>query len=288
MEDPMENTEYLKPNDIKELLLLMAENKDRATVIAGGTNLVPEMRDGLRTPQVLVDVGDLQEMLGIQLDKDRITIGAATTIAEIAESPVIRQHVPILSKAAGELGNPLTRNRATIGGNLANASPCADTAPPLLALEATVHITDAGGKERTVPMDKFFMGYKLTRLGRGDVMTRITLSLPDLEVKGSHTKLGLRKAASICVASVALMLLKENGHIAKARIAFGSVAPQPIRAYALEALLEGSAINDALLAECDDLLKREIAPISDIRGTESYRQAAAGAILRRNLLQAWS
>jgi carbon-monoxide dehydrogenase medium subunit len=288
MEDPMENTEYLKPNDIKELLLLMTENKDRATVIAGGTNLVPEMRDGLRTPQVLVDVGDLQEMLGIQLDKDRITIGAATTIAEIAESPVIRQHVPILSKAAGELGNPLTRNRATIGGNLANASPCADTAPPLLALEATVHITDAGGKERTVPMDKFFMGYKLTRLGRGDVMTRITLSLPDLEVKGSHTKLGLRKAASICVASVALMLLKENGHIAKARIAFGSVAPQPIRAYALEALLEGSAINDALLAECDDLLKREIAPISDIRGTESYRQAAAGAILRRNLLQAWS
>jgi CO/xanthine dehydrogenase FAD-binding subunit len=284
----MENTEYLKPSDIKELLLLMAENKDRATVIAGGTNLIPEMRNGVRRPQVLVDVSDLQELTGIQLDKDRLTIGAATTIAAIAASPVIREHVPILSKAAGELGNPLTRNRATIGGNLANASPCADTAPPLLALEATVHIADAGGKERTVPMDKFFMGYKLTRLGRGDVMTRITLSLPHRKVKGGHTKLGLRKAASICVASVALMLLKENGHIAKVRIAFGSVAPQPIRAYALEALLEGNTINDALMAECDALLKREIAPISDIRGTESYRQAAAGAILRRNLLQAWS
>ena len=174
----MENTEYLKPSDIKELLLLMAENKDRATVIAGGTNLIPEMRNGVRRPQVLVDVSDLQELTGIQLDKDRLTIGAATTIAAIAASPVIREHVPILSKAAGELGNPLTRNRATIGGNLANASPCADTAPPLLALEATVHIADDGGKERTVPMDKFFMGYKLTRLGRGDVMTRITLSLP--------------------------------------------------------------------------------------------------------------
>ncbi len=284
----MENTEYLKPNDIKELFLLMAENKDRATVIAGGTNLVPDMRDGVRMPQVLVDVSDLQELVGIQLDKDGITIGAATTIAEIAASPVIREHFPILSKAAGELGNPLTRNRATIGGNLANASPCADTAPPLLALEAIVHIIDAGGKERTVPLEKFFMGYKLTRLGRGDVMTRITLSLPDRQARGGHTKLGLRKAASICVASVALMLLKENGHIAKARIAFGSVAPQPIRAYALEALLEGNAINDALLAECDALLKKEISPISDIRGSESYRQAAAGAILRRNLLQAWS
>ena len=284
----MENTEYLKPNDIKELLIIMTENKDRATVIAGGTNLVPEMRDGVKTPQVLVDVSDLQELVGIQLDTDSITIGAATTIAEIAASPVIREHVPILSKAAGELGNPLTRNRATIGGNLANASPCADTAPPLLALEAIVHITDAGGKERTVPVDKFFMGYKLTRLGRGDVLTRITLALPDRKVKGGHTKLGLRKAASICVASVALLLLKENGHIAKARIAFGSVAPQPIRAYALEALLEGNAVNEALLAECDALLKKEISPISDIRGTESYRQAAAGAILRRNLVQAWS
>ena len=266
----------------------MAENKSRMTVIAGGTNLIPEMRDGVKTPRVLVDVSDLKEIAGIQLDTDSITIGAATTIAEIAASPVIREHLPILSKAAGELGNPLTRNRATIGGNLANASPCADTAPPLLAMEATIHITDAGGKERAVPIEKFFMGYKLTRLGPGDVMTRISLSLPEREAKGGHTKLGLRKAASICVASVALMLLKENGHIAKARIAFGSVAPQPIRAYALEALLEGNAINDGLLAECDALVKKEISPIGDIRGTQSYRQAATGAILRRNLLQAWS
>jgi carbon-monoxide dehydrogenase medium subunit len=284
----MESIEYLKPNNIKELLLLVAENKSRMTVIAGGTNLIPEMRDGVKTPQVLVDVSDLGELVGIHLDPDGITIGAATTIAEIAASPVIREHLPILSKAAGELGNPLTRNRATIGGNLANASPCADTAPPLLALEATVHITDAGGKERAVPIDKFFMGYKLTRLGPGDVMNRISLPLPEREAKGGHTKLGLRKAASICVASVALMLWKENGHIAKARIAFGSVAPQPIRAYALEALLEGSAINDTLLAECDALIKKEISPIDDIRGTQNYRQAATGAILRRNLLQAWS
>ena len=284
----MKNTEYLKPSDIKELLIIMTENKNRATVIAGGTNLIPEMRDGVKTPQVLVDVGDLQELAGIQLDEESISIGAATTIAEIAASPVIREHLPILSKAAGELGNPLTRNRATIGGNLANASPCADTAPPLLALEATVHIIDADGKEQAVPIDKFFMGYKLTRLGRGDVMTRISLSLPEREAKGGHTKLGLRKAASICVASVALMLLKENGHIAKVRIAFGSVAPQPIRAYALEALIEGNMINDALLADCDALLQKEISPIDDIRGTQSYRQAATGAILRRNLLQAWS
>ena len=284
----MENTEYLKPKDIDELQLVMAKYKERATVIAGGTNLIPDMRDGVKTPQLLVDVSDLSELTGIQLDDNNITIGAATTIADIADSPVIRENLSILAKAAGELGNPLTRNRATIGGNLANASPCADTAPPLLALEATVHMSDAGGNEQTVPVDKFFMGYKLTRLHRGDVMTHITVPLPAPKSSGGPTKLGLRKAASICVASVALMLVKEDNHIAKARIAFGSVAPQPIRAYELEALLEGNTINDAVLSECDALVKKEISPIDDIRGTQSYRQAATGAILRRNLLQAWS
>jgi carbon-monoxide dehydrogenase medium subunit len=282
----MEQTVYYRPQDLQEYVELMKSHQKQSALIAGGTNLIPEMRDGVKTPQVLVDVGDLQELAGIQLENDSVTIGAATTIAEIAASPIIHEHCPILFKAARELGNPLTRNRATIGGNLANASPCADTAPPLLAMEATVYITDAAGKERNVPMDKFFMGYRLTQLAKGDVMTRITVPLADPATKGGHTKLGLRKAASICVASVALTLLKKDGHIAKARIAFGSVAPQPIRAYALEALLEGKSVNDALLTECETLLKKEIAPISDIRGTESYRQAATATILKRNLLQA--
>jgi carbon-monoxide dehydrogenase medium subunit len=261
----MENTEYLKPNDIIELLLIMTENKDRATVIAGGTNLVPEMRDGVKTPQVLVDVGDLQELVGIQLD----------------------EHFPILSKAAGELGNPLTRNRATIGGNLANASPCADTAPPLLALEAEIHITNAEGQVRTVPADKFFMDYKWTHLDKGDVMTRIAVPKPNVAAKGSHTKLGLRKAAAICVASVALMLAKEGDAVKKARIAFGSVAPKPIRAYRLEHYIEGKPVDEKLLSDCGPLLQEEISPIGDIRGSESYRRSATASIFNRNLLQAW-
>ena len=284
----MQNTEYLKPADIGQLVQMMAENSDRATLLAGGTNLIPEIQDGVKIPQVLVDVSQLKELTGIQAGQDGLSIGAATTIAEIAASPEVGKHFPILAKAASELGNPLTRNRATIGGNLANASPCADTAPPLMVLDATVHITDSRGQERSVPVDKFFMGYRLTQLGRGDVLTRIHLPFGDSNARGGHTKIGLRKAASICVTSVALMLVKEEDHIAKACVAFGSVAPQPIRAYALEQLLEGRAVNDALLEECDALLKKEIAPISDIRGSREYRQAVTGVILRRNLLQAWS
>ncbi len=284
----MEHVAYYRPQKIQEYVELMQDHLKQATLIAGGTNLIPEMRDGVKTPKVLVDIGELEELAGIKQEKDSITIGAATAISELAESPIIRAQYPILSKAAGELGNPLTRNRATIGGNLANASPCADTAPPLLALDATVHIADAKGKTHQVPMAKFFMGYRLTQLGRGDVMTKIALPLPAPDTRGGHTKLGLRKAASICVASVALTLLKENGHIAKVRIAFGSVAPQPIRAYRLENFLEGKAVNDTSLVECERLLEDEISPISDIRGTKNYRQAATAAILKRNLLQTWS
>lgn len=284
----MKYVAYYRPQNIQEYVELMQDHLNKVTIIAGGTNLVPEMRDGAKAPQVLVDIGDLEELAGIKQEKDSITIGAATTISELVESPVICEMYPILSKAAGELGNQLTRNRATIGGNLANASPCADTAPPLLALDATIHITDAKGKTRQVPLEKFFMGYRLTQLGKGDVMSRIVLPLPAAGTRGGHTKLGVRKAASICIASVALTLLKEDDHIAKARIAFGSVAPQPIRAFALEKFLEGKVINDTTLVECERLLEDEIAPISDIRGTESYRQTATAAILKRNLLQAWS
>jgi CO/xanthine dehydrogenase FAD-binding subunit len=284
----MENTEYLKPNDIKELLVLMAENKHRATLIAGGTNLIHQMRNGEKEPEVLVDISELEELTGIKTDDNFISIGAATSIAEIAASPDIGEHCPILAAAAKQLGNPLTRNRATIGGNLANASPCADTAPPLLALEAEIHITNAEGQTRTVSADKFFMGYKWTHLEKGDVMTRITVPKPLVAAKGGHTKLGLRKAAAICVASVALMLEKEGDAVKRARIAFGSVAPKPIRAYRLEQYIEGKSIDDKLLSDCEPLLQEEISPIGDIRGSESYRRFATAAIFNRNMLHAWA
>jgi carbon-monoxide dehydrogenase medium subunit len=211
-----------------------------------------------------------------------------TSIAEIAASPVIGEHCPILTAAAKQLGNPLTRNRATIGGNLANASPCADTAPPLLALEAEIHITNAEGQVRTVPADKFFMDYKWTHLEKGDVMTRIAVPKPHVAAKGGHTKLGLRKAAAICVASVALMLEKEGDAVKRARIAFGSVAPKPIRAYRLEQYIEGKSIDEKLLSDCEPLLQEEISPIGDIRGSESYRRFATTSIFNRSMLQAWA
>ena len=284
----MNNVEYYKPQDPSELQELMQAHKARAVIIAGGTNLIHQMRNGEKEPEVLVDISELEDLTGIKTEDSYITIGSATTIAEIAASPVIGEHCPILATAAKQLGNPLTRNRATIGGNLANASPCADTAPPLLALEAEIHITSAEGQTRTVPADKFFMDYKWTHLDKGDVMTQIVIPKPHVAAKGGHTKLGLRKAAAICVASVALMLEKEGDVVQRARIAFGSVAPKPIRAYRLEHYIEGKSIDEKLLSHCEPLLQEEISPIGDIRGSESYRRFATASIFNRNLLQAWA
>lgn len=284
----MKYVEYYKPQDPRELQELMQAKKARAVLIAGGTNLIHQMRNGEKEPEILVDISELADLVGIKIEDSYITIGAATSIAEIAASPVISEHCPILATAAKHLGNPLTRNRATIGGNLANASPCADTAPPLLALEAEIHINNAEGQTRTVPADKFFMDYKWTHLEKGDVMTRITVPKPNVAAKGGHTKLGLRKAAAICVASVALMLEKEGDAVKRARIAFGSVAPKPIRAYRLEQYIEGKSIDEKLLSDCEPLLQEEISPIGDIRGSESYRRLATAAIFNRNMLQAWA
>ena len=285
----MQTVEYLKPANMNELAALMQQYAARTTVIAGGTNLIPDMRNGRHRPEVLLDISDLKAMNAIALNDDHLSIGAAATIVRIAADATVNAHCPILAAAAAKLGNPLTRNRATIGGNLANASPCADTAPPLLSLEALVEIMDVKGQQRQVPLDKFFRGYKWTDLAPGEVITRIVVPKPSSGMQGGHTKLGLRKAAAICVASVAVMLEKENDHIAKARVAFGSVAPKPIRAYRLEAFFEGKAADATLLSQCEPILQQEIAPISDIRGSEAYRRQVTAVIFKRNLQELlWS
>ena len=282
----MASTEYIKPNDLSDLRRVMAEVDERATVIAGGTNLIPEMRSGEKSPQLLIDISDLTELSYIRENNGSIAIGAATTIADMAASPVLLDNSPMLASAAGQLGNPLTRNRATLGGNLANASPCADTAPPLLALGASVEILSPGGKKRQVPLNKFFRGYKFTDLVKGEVLTGVIFPRPNDATRGSHTKIGLRNAASICVASIAVALEMDGKTCRTARVAAGSVAPIPMRAIRVEKLLQGKEINAALLEECMATVKKEISPISDIRGSLEYRSYVTAMILKRNLKRA--
>ena len=277
----MGNIKYVKPQDLKELLAIKEEFKGRAMVIAGGTNLIPNMRGGALSPELLIDVIGLEEFSRIGEENGRISVGAMTLISTVASSDIIKRKSPILASAARQLGNPLTRNRATLGGNLADASPAADTAPPLLALEAIVHSARPGGRGREIPLDQFFLGPRQTVLEDDEIITRITFPKPKDPSTGSHIKFGLRNAMAISVASIAVMLEREGKRCRKARVALGSVAPKPIRAYLVEKMLEGKEVDREVLEACSAAIREEISPISDIRASAEYRRLVVPVLLKR-------
>ena len=282
----MGHTEYIRPKNLNDLLNNKKETEGRGEVIAGGTNLIPQIKEKLKSPDFLIDVGDLQELSQIKEENGVITIGAGTTIADIASSEIIKSKSPILASAARQLGNPLIRNRATIGGNIADASPAADTAPPLLALEAFLCLESEGGEQREVPLDQFFTGPNQTVMKENEVITKICFKEPEDPINGAYIKLGLRNAMAISVVSVAVMLKIEKGVCRKARIALGSVAPRPVRAYGVEKSLEGKELNRDVIEASANEVSKDISPISDIRASAEYRQHTSSVLLKRAILEA--
>jgi CO/xanthine dehydrogenase FAD-binding subunit len=282
----MGHTEYIKPKNLNDLLYNMKETEGRGEVIAGGTNLIPQMKEKIKSPEFLIDVCDLQELSQIKEENGIISIGAGTTIADIASSDIIKRKGQILASAARQLGNPLVRNRATIGGNLADASPAADTAPALLALEAFLYLESEAGGKREVPLDQFFTDPNQTVMKENEVITRICFKEPECPLNGGYIKLGLRNAMAISVVSVAVMLDVEEGICRKARIALGSVAPKPVRAYGVEKMLEGKELILEVIEASAHAVKEDISPISDIRASAEYRQHTASVLLKRAILEA--
>lgn len=281
----MDEIEYIRPKDLDEVFKAVKETKGQAKFIAGCTNVIPNVRAGAISPELLIDLSGLEDLAHIREENGSVAIGALTTISEVAASGLIRNQSPILSSAASSLGNPLTRNRATIGGNLADASPAADMAPPLLAMEASVHTERAGGKGREISLDKFFLGPHKTVLEDDEIIIQITFSKPKDPAKGSYIKLGLRDSMAISVASIAVMLEMEGKVCRKARVALGSVAPTPMRAYYTEQRLEQGEIDGNTVEECSAIVQKEIFPISDIRATDKYRNAITSVVLKRAILQ---
>jgi carbon-monoxide dehydrogenase medium subunit len=200
----------------------------------------------------------------------------------LASSKIIRKVAPALAEAADQLGNPLVRNRATIAGNLVQASPAADTAVPLLVLEATV-VLARDGKSRQVALDQFFRAPNKTVLGVEEIVKEISFQESNSNTRMSYSKLGRRSAMAISVVSVAVLLEMYNGKCKKARISLGAVAPKPIRAYGVEEMLEGGEITENLIGACCEHVQREINPITDIRASAEYRRQMSSVLLRRLL-----
>ena len=274
--------EYIAPKSLQEITKLLKRLKSKGKLIAGGTNVIPDLRAKSIQPQVLIDISHLRNLAYIKEEKRRIRIGGLTPITELASSKIIRKVAPILSEAADQLGNPLVRNRATIAGNLAHASPAADTAVPLLALEATV-ILAGDGKLRQIPIEQFFRGPNQTVLKADEMIKEISFQKPNSNARMAYKKLGRRSAMAISVVSIAVVLEMESGKCKKVRISLGAVAPKPIRAYGVEEMLEGKEVTDKLIGACCEHVQTEINPITDIRASAEYRRQVSSVLLRRRI-----
>ena len=275
--------EFLRPKTVEEAIALMNHYGEEVKVMAGGTDLIPLMKKRELKPNCVVSLSQIEALREIRFTEEAgLKVGALCTIAEIEKSQIIRERYPILTQAASVLGSTEIRNRATVGGNLCNARPSADMAPPLLVLGAMAVV--ASSKEETVvPLEEFFVGPGKTVLGTDEILVRLEIPLAKPGSAGEYVKLGIRKAMDIAVAGVAavLSLASGDGICAEARLALGAVAPTPMRARKAEKTLTGKRIDEGIMELAAETASEEASPITDIRASEAYRRAMVRVLTRR-------
>jgi CO/xanthine dehydrogenase FAD-binding subunit len=260
---------YLKPRTLEEAIELLTKIRG-SRVLAGGTDLLVDLKTGRVSAEALVDIGAIRELRGVEDLGDRIRIGAATRLQEIVESDVVARELPLLRNAVESMGSWQIRNLATVGGNLCNASPAADTAPPLLAYEAELVIVGPRGT-RVVPITKFFTGYRRTALEEGEILKEIVIGKRAWS-GWSYIKLGRRSSFTLSIGSVAVLTSTRGGVLEDVRIALGSVAPTPIRAYRAEEYLRGREVSLEVLERAAEIAREEASPIDDVRASAWYRR----------------
>lgn len=278
--------DVLTPGTLSEALTMLSEQRPHARPIAGGTNIVVGMRHGAYRDGVLVDISRLKALRGIRLEDGYLVLGAGTTLATVLESPLVAEHGSPLHQCARVFANPLVRNRATVAGNLVDASPAADTGPALLVLDAQVDLQGPRGSRR-VPLSEFLVGPNQTTIRPGELVVSLRWPVPPARSAGAFRKIGLRKGSVCSVVSAAVMVqLDDKGICQSARIALGAVAPAPIRVPAAEKLLLGRDLQADLIAHAGELAWEAAKPISDLRGSADYRRRAVAVLVRRSLTQA--
>jgi carbon-monoxide dehydrogenase medium subunit len=283
----MESFDYKKVYSLQEAFDVASASKGTSVFMAGGTDLLVQIKEGRRRPQCVIDVKGVHEIDGLAISGDELSIGALTRIRTLETSPSALQKVPLLAQAAAKIGSVQVRNRATIGGNLCNASPSADTTPALLALDAKAAIYGKTGT-RVVELGDFFLGPGATVLGDGELLTHLRISLTRNHQGFAYYKLSTRKAMDLAFVGVAVLLeLDEDGKISKARIALGAVAPTPIRAPLAEKLLEGRVLSLEAARESAELAAQSCKPISDLRSSAEYRREMVRELCQQGLLAAY-
>ncbi|HPF98494.1 MAG TPA: xanthine dehydrogenase family protein subunit M [Kiritimatiellia bacterium] len=270
--------DYLKPASVAEAARALARYGDRGRLLAGGTDLISLMTEDIVRPEAVIDLKGIRGLDGVSLKDGALRIGSLATFSDIAESNVVRKKFPLIREMIGWVASNGIRHRATMAGNICSAVPCCDSGPILLVYDATVHVAGPKGK-RKIPIAEWFTGPRKTSLHKGEVAVAITIPQPRRKHAGCFVKLRRYSGEDLAQASVTVMLFHGQSY----RVAFGSVAPTPIRATPIEKLLEGKPITDALVASAVAMVPQIASPITDIRSSKEYRLHMLGVMLERAL-----
>ncbi len=277
--------QYKSPETVDDLLLLLSKHKDKARILAGGTDIIPNMLNKIYKADYLIDISGIKTLAGIDYKKGKgLKIGAATKLDELEYSKVIKDKYYALHQSAREIGSPQIRAMATLGGNTCNASPAADTPPVLAALGTLVSIVSKKGK-REMLLEDFIQGNRITALKPDECLE--SFQIPDVQ-PGSVSRFGLvtlRKAVEIDIASIAVNLVidPKTKKTEDIKIVLGSVAPVPLRAKKAESILIGQTLDDVTIEKAANECANESKPIDDIRASAAYRRHVISVLARRVL-----
>lgn len=263
----MTDTEYFKPSNLSEATAFLAEHGSAATVLAGGTDVIVNLRERVLSCKYLVDIKGIPEMQELSYSPDSgLTVGGAVTVNQLIAAKDVMLHYPLLVQAGKTLANTLVRNRATLVGNLCNASPAADLAPAALVLGASLEVLSCLGS-RQIPLSAFFLGVKCNALNPGEIVVKAMI--PPAEGQGVYLKKSRIKGHDLAQIGVA-GFLSSSGEL---RLALGAVAPRPVIVSGLEAFAHQDLLDETIAAAIIDTVLEQVSPISDQRASQAYRLA---------------
>lgn len=274
--------DYFAPHSIEEAFSLLWKYRGGVKILAGGTDLLNSMGKNRISPSCLISLKNIPELNCVWFDTSERTlkIGAMTTLSEIVSSPLIQKDFRLIADAAEMVGSVQVRNRGTIGGNICNASPAADTVPALLVLQSKIKIMRLK-EARVVPLEEFFVGPGTTVLEDKEILTEIQIPLAPKGARTVYLKQGIRKAMDIAIVGVAVLIVSNAGICEDIRIALGSVAPTPIRAFKAERTLRGKILEDRAIEGTVNEASDESNPISDVRASAEYRSEIVKVLTER-------
>jgi len=276
--------DYHSPSSLDEAIALLGEHGDNAKILAGGQSLIPAMRFRLAIPETLIDINRIEGLAYIREENDYLAIGGMTREVALEESDVVQSKYPLLADTAVVIADPLVRNLATVGGNLAHADPANDHPATMLAYNATIVARGPGG-ERTIPVDEFFTGLFENSLAADEILTEIRVPAPAAGSGGAYIKVE-RKVGDYAVSAVAVQLSMDGDTCTAARVGLTNVSPVPLRSPGAEAALVGQALTDDAIEAAGAAAASECDPSPDLRGSVDYKRDLTRVLTKRAIRKA--